>query len=128
MGNQLPLLQVRLLGKESVTYGDTSILGGKNSITKAMKLFLILLYYGKEGIARNTLMENLYGRELLADTANNLRVTMHRLKKMLTEAGLPEYEYITVKNGVYYWDSPMETVVDVHVFRDLITRAESEPE
>ena len=124
--DHLPVLQVRLFGIERITYGDTPVLYGRNSITKAMKLLLILLFNGKDGITRNKLMEDLYGRGELADASNNLRVTVHRLKKLLIDAGLPEYEYIVVKGGIYYWDSPMETVVDVNVFKDLIAKAEKE--
>lgn len=116
----LPVLQVRLFGKERITYGDTPILHGRNSISKAMKLLLILLYYGSEGIPRNRLIENLYGREEMADVSNNLRVTIHRLKKMLIDAGLPEHEYILYKGGFYFWNSPIETIVDTDVFRGLI--------
>ena len=76
--DHLPVLQVRLFGIERITYGDTPILYGRNSITKAMKLLLILLFNGKDGITRNKLMEDLYGREELADASNNLRVTVHR--------------------------------------------------
>ena len=126
MEKKLPLLYVRLFGKEKITYGDTPILCSRNSITKAMKLLLILLYSGSAGITRNRLMEDLYGREELSDASNNLRVTIHRLKKMLVEAGLPEHEYIVSSNGIFYWDSPMETVVDVDVFKKLITHADYE--
>ncbi len=126
MDRNLPVLRVRLFGKEKITYGDTPILYGRNSITKAMKLLLILLYCGKEGITRNKLLEDLYGREELSDAANNLRVTIHRLKKMLYDAGLPEYEYIVAKGGLYYWDSPMETTVDAIVFRNMIAKAKEE--
>ena len=126
MDKSFPILQVRLFGKERITYGDTPILYGRNSITKAMKLLLILLYCGREGITRNKLLEDLYGREELSDSANNLRVTIHRLKKMLLDAGLPDYEYIVSKGGLYYWDSPMETIVDAIVFKNLIMDAEEE--
>lgn len=123
MAKELPVLHVRLFGAERITYGETPILYGRNSVTKAMKLLLILLFNGAEGITRNKLMEDLYGREELADSANNLRVTIHRLKKILTDAGLPEYEYIVVKGGKYYWNSPMKTEVDVYVFKELIEQA-----
>lgn len=128
MDKSLPLLRVQLFGKEKITYGDEPILYGRNSITKAMKLLLILLHSGKDGITRNKLLEDLYGREELANSANNLRVTVHRLKKMLVEAGLPEYEYILLRKGVYYWDSPMETVVDTNAFKELLLKAETEPD
>lgn len=123
---QLPILKVRLFGTERITYDDTPIFYGRNSITKAMKLLLILLYSGSEGINRNKLLDDLFGREELSNASNNLRVTMHRLKKMLEEAGLPEYEYIVSRDGVYYWDSPFETEVDVVIFKELIGAAEEE--
>ena len=120
----LPLLHVRMFGKERITYGNEQIIFGRNSITKAMKLLLIILHYGKEGIARNRLLESLYDREELSNISNNFRVTLHRLKKMLTEAGLPEHEYIVSKDGYFYWDSPMETVVDTVVFKEKIKEAD----
>ena len=98
MGMNLPILQAQLFGKEKIIYGDTYILNGKNMITKAMKLLLILLYYGKQGIERGRLIENLYGNEEIADVANNLRVTMHRLKKILEKVGIPEIDFEIMAN------------------------------
>ena len=126
MRDQLPGLYVQMFGKEKITYGGKSIILGKNSLTKAMKLLLILLHSSEEGIARQRLLEDLFGREELADASNNLRVTLFRLKKMLISSGLPEHEYIVTKNGKFYWDSPMETTVDVLVFKQLIEKAEKE--
>ena len=65
-------------------------------------------------------MEDLFGREELSNVANNLRVTVHRLKKMLAEAGLPEYDYVKIENGFYRWNSPMHVYVDVADFLDLL--------
>lgn len=126
MKQTLPLLQVRLFGKEKLLYGDTPILFGRNTITKALKLLLILLHSGKEGVTRNKLLEDLYGREEMVNVANNLRVTVHRLKKMLVEAGLPEHEYIVSKGGIFYWDSPMEVVVDTDLFKKRLAQAKEE--
>lgn len=123
MDNKLPLLRVRMFVKERITYGNEQIIFGRNSITKAMKLLLILLHYGKEGIARNRLLQDLYDREELSNVSNNFRVTLHRLKKMLVDAGLPEYEYIVSKDGYFYWDSPMEIELDTEVFKDKISAA-----
>ena len=33
--------------------------------------------------------------------ANNLRVTAHRLKKIIVDAGLPSHDYINIKKGIY---------------------------
>ena len=72
-----------MFGNERITYGDMPILLGKYSVTKATKLLLILLHSGEDGIARNRLLDDLYGRHELENVSNNLRVTLHRLKKML---------------------------------------------
>ena len=120
------VLQVQMLGVFNVKYGDKPLSLGRNAATKAMKLLQILLYHVGEGIAREELLEMLYGREELSDAANNLRVTVHRLKKLLIDAGLPEYDYITIKKGIYQWDSPMEVSVDVLEMSRLIENADNE--
>ena len=80
-------------------YGNQPISFGKNTTTKAMKLLQILLYHGEQGISREKLLNALYVREELADASNNLRVTVHRLKKIIVDAGLPADEYIHIKKG-----------------------------
>lgn len=117
-------LKVKMFGKAEIIYRGTDILSNRHTATKAIRLLLILLYHGEEGIARTRLLEELYGREDMADSANNLRVTVHRLKKMLEEAGLPAYDYIMTKGGVYRWNAPIETIVDAHEFQRLLEEAE----
>ncbi len=123
---KLPVLKVHMLGGFSMEYGDKPISFRRNTATKSMKLLQILLHCGEGGIARGKLLESLYGREELADVANNLRVTSHRLKKMLVDAGLPEYDYIQIKSGIYRWSSPMEVEVDVHAFSNLVNSSKTE--
>lgn len=125
MNEKLAELEVHMLGDFSVMYGEQPISFGKNTTTKAMKLLQILLYYGEQGIAREKLLSALYGRDELADAANNLRVTVHRLKKMIVEAGLPEAEYVNIKKGIYSWQAPMETEVDARVFAALYKEVEA---
>ena len=105
MDNQLPELKVNMLGRFSITYGEQPITFKRNSATKAVKLLQILLHSslvedrGSTGIPRAQLLDDLFGREELANVGNNLRVTVFRLRKMLIEAGLPEYEYIVKESG-----------------------------
>ena len=122
----LPVLKVQMLGGLSLMYGDEPISFSRNTMTKAMKLLQILLYYGEKGISRHKLIENLYKVEELADAPNSLRVTSYRLKKLLVHIGLPEYNYIRISKGIYYWNGPMKTEVDVHNFFELIQEAEAE--
>ena len=117
------MLKVQTFGSLEITYGDTPILLGKHSVTKAMKLLIILINCGSQGIARNKLLSLLFENEELSNAANSLRVTSHRLKKTLTEVGFPEHEYITTKGGFYYWDCPMKVYVDAREFEKLIAKA-----
>ncbi len=122
MENNYPILKVHMLGGFYVTYGGSPVSFGRNSMTKVFKLLQLLLYYKDNGIAREQLIENIYGRGELADVSNNLRVTVHRLKKILTEAGLPEHDYVHIKKGIYQWDSPMDVEIDAFVFADLVSK------
>lgn len=119
MNEKLPILNVHMLGDFSVMYGNQPISFGKNTTTKAMKLLQILLYHGEQGISREKLLNALYVREELADASNNLRVTVHRLKKIIVDAGLPADEHIHIKKGIYSWQAPMRVEVDVKRFVSL---------
>ncbi len=112
-----------MLGRFSVTWGDKVIAFKRTTSTKVLQLFQILLYTKETGIQRTRLLDYLYSRDELADMANNLRVTSHRLKKMLVDAGMPEYDYIQIKKGIYKWNSPMEVEVDALKFAKLIEQA-----
>ena len=125
MNEKTAILNVRMLGDFSITYEGRQVSFGKNTATKAMKLLQILIYYGEQGIAREKLLNALYVREELADAANNLRVTAHRLKKMIIDAGLPEYDYIVIKKGIYRWNAPVPTVVDARKFQELYEEAQN---
>ena len=124
MEKALPILRVQLFGRGEITYDSRPILSGRGSVTKVMKLWLILLYHGEEGIAKNKLLEALYGREDLLNEANSLRVNIYRLKKLLLEEGLPEYDYIVMEKGKYYWRSPMITEVDSTRFAEYMRQAD----
>ena len=121
MGKEIPELKIYMLGRFAVTCGDQPISFRQNPGTKAMKLLQLLLHStyaanngeGYRGISRTRLLEDLFGREELSNAANNLRVTAHRLRRILTEAGLPDYDYIKIEDGFYRWESPMPVWLDV---------------
>lgn len=117
-------INIHILGNFSITYGENLISFGLDNTMKPMKLLQLLLYQGSRGIAREKLLEDMYGREEYANVATNLRVTVHRLRRMLEESGLPPHDYIQISKGIYRWDAPVETEVDAAVFLELLRRAE----
>lgn len=132
MDRDLPELKVYMLGRFSMAWGDHPVSFKRNTATKAVRLLQILLHRSlcgegnQDGIPRTELIEDLFGREELSNVANNLRVTVHRLKKMLVDAGLPEYDYVKTEDGYYRWNSPMKLSLDVADFLDTLKRAERE--
>lgn len=133
MDRELPELKVYMLGRFSMVWGEQTLTFRRNTATKAMKLLQLLLHAsfcgrGQAGIPRAELLEDLYGREELSNAANTLRVTVHRLKKMLADAGLPEYDYVKTEDGVYRWNSPMKVWLDAAEFQETLEQADREEE
>lgn len=126
MEKEMLTLKVQMLGGFSMMWGDKPLTFSRTSTTKAMKLLQILLYHSEQGISRNKLIEYLYGRDEMADAANSLRVTVHRMKKMLVDIGLPEYNYVKISKGIYRWDAPMKTELDIFQFEKMLEEAEKE--
>lgn len=125
MSEKQPVLEVQAFGKFSMKYGEKYITKGKGKATKTLKLVQLLVCNHEHGISRGKLLETLYGDEDLSDAANNLRVTAFRLKKMLVNEGLPPYEYIQIKNGMYQWNCPMPMEIDAENFMELCEQAEA---
>lgn len=136
MSEETTELKVYMLGRFAVSYRGQAVSFKQNAGTKAMKLLQILLHgtlaqntgEGYKGIARSRLLEELFGREELSNAANNLRVTVHRLRKILADVGLPEYDYIEIEDGFYRWASPMKVWLDVADFQQKVVQAGEEPD
>ncbi|MCM1025244.1 MAG: winged helix-turn-helix domain-containing protein [Roseburia sp.] len=120
------ILYVNMLGLFSMQYQGKDAAPEKNTKKKTMQLLQILLYHRKKGITREKLLNALYGRCNVENPANNLKVVTYYLRRKLIEAGLPEWNYIENKKGIYYWNSPMPVQLDAEAFEDLIQRARLE--
>ena len=86
-------LKVNMMGNVQISYNDKPIVLGGVLSGKVLMLFLILLYYGEEGVGRDDLLDMLYGNGEYANPANNLRAIVFRLRKVLKDM-LPPHEYI----------------------------------
>lgn len=124
MKDNLPILEIKALGGFSMRYGEKTISIGSGKSTKAVKLLQILVCSEGRTVSRERLLDMLYGNEDITDAANNLRVTTFRLKKMLVTAGLPQYDYIQIKSGMYSFAAPMEVVLDADGFVSLCDQAD----
>lgn len=124
------MLYAKLFGNFQIFIGggtkdSTEILSGKSSSSRCLKLLQIMLAHAGEGISRVSLLEYLYGKEEISNPSNNLRVTMHRLRSQLREAGLPKSEYFLLNRatGIYRWDERIQVKTDVQTFEDELESA-----
>ena len=113
-------LSVQMLGDFAMTYQGKIIQTGRNQTTKVLQLLQLLLYAGSQGLTRLQLMERLYDSEMEGDRANNLRVTVFHLRKLLAGTELPKEQYISTENGRYRFASSFPVEVDVVHFEELL--------
>ncbi len=122
------VLKVRMFGGFQMSYRGEKFQIGKKQTAKAVRLFQMLLHAGPAGIAREQLLEDLFGHEAETDLANNLNVTVHYLRKQLKASRLPEGEYILIKGGRYHFDAHCPVEVDALVFASLLEQAKGKKE
>lgn len=121
------VLKVRMLGAFEMSYNGEEISFERNTTTKTNQLLQILLWAGKEGIAREELLYRLFGREEITNPSNSLRAIVFRLRKLLAETGLPELEeYIYIKSGKYRFTSDIPVELDIKEFEELVRQALSQ--
>ena len=116
-------IYVKMFGGFSMEYQGKIISLERNSTTKTNQLLQILFCAGERGIARETLMEQLFGRDEITDPATSLRATVYRLRKCLKTEGFPEDDYVIIKSGQYRWTSEIPTELDVNQFETQANNA-----
>ena len=120
------VLRVQMFGGFSMHYGDEIITMNKAGSSKSVRLLQMLLLSLESGIAKNELMDNLYGWNEKTDTANsnrNLNNLIYRLKGQLIACGLPEDEYVALNEGMCSFKSSICLELDTQQFEALIRQA-----
>lgn len=118
------ILYVQMLGGFQMTWGGEPLKLSIGSATKIMQFLQIILLSGRKGITREQLVKYLSEGQELSNPANSLRVTHYRLRKILTDSGLPACNYIQIEKGIYYWNYEIPLKTDVCEFEELLKRAD----
>lgn len=114
-------LKITMLGDFSIAYNGVPLKLERTNTTKAMQALQVLIYYGEAGLPRNVFMDTLYSRDdNITDPANNLKVTVSNLRRLLARAGLPDSTTIQFQSGSYYWKSDLPMELDIAVFQQQI--------
>lgn len=91
------VLKVKFMSGFELSYGQQAIATAKEMSSKARQLLAALLFYNQTGISREKIINNLYQNED-SDAANSFKALTFRLRRKLTQCGLPEGDYIVVKD------------------------------
>lgn len=120
------VLKVQMFGGFSMFYGNEVIIMHKIGNSKSVRLLQMLLLSLEGGIAKNELLDNLYGWNEKAEVGNrnrNLNNLIYRLKGQLTSCGLPEDEYVELSEGRCCFKSRVPLELDTRKFEELIEEA-----
>lgn len=120
------VLCVQMFGKFSMHYGGRTIAFRKMENAKTIRLLQMLLISGKAGIAKSELADELYGWDestTVRNRSKNLNKLIYRLREQLTVYGLPEEEYVTVRDGICRFESSFPVSLDTAEFEALCQEA-----
>ena len=112
------VLDVKLLGGLTITHDGAPFSIERNTTTKVSQLLEMLLYY-RSGLPRTQVQYNLFVGENVTNASNSLRALVFRLRKALSQAGLPDDDYVVIKKGIYSFTDNYEVKVDALVFEDM---------
>lgn len=120
------ILRVQMLGGFSMYYGGEPIAMNRMENSKSVRLLQILFLSLHSGIAKNELIEALYGWNEKTDASGrnrNLNNLIYRLKKQLVSCGLPEDEYVVLNEGICCYKGRLIPEIDILKFEELTKRA-----
>lgn len=121
------VLKVRMLGEFSMTWENKEICSGsKAADAQFTRLLQLLLHYRKDGIERTKLQSLLFDDSNSEDVHHLLRTVIYNTRKKLEKSGLPDANYITFRDGRYFWADEIPVEIDTEVFESLCAEAANE--
>ena len=124
---QADVLQVRTLGRFSISWHDTVIVGGSNyNESQFVYLMQIILHAGKNGVSHSDLEEVLFEAREISNVRHATQSIIYNAKKRLRQAGLPDVNFIEQRNGIFYWTDKIPVCEDAAVFEALCEKAKEE--
>lgn len=129
MAIQDRVLRIQMLGGFSMYYGEEALTLNKAGNSKSVRLLQMLLLSLQSGIPKGELIDCLYGWNEKNDAGNrnkNLNNLIYRLKGQLISCGLPDEEYVEIREGVCYFTSNVPLILDIQQFERTVKMAEEE--
>lgn len=120
------VLRIQMFGGFAMYYGGNPVTLNKAGSSKSVRLLQMLLLSLHSGIAKNELIDSLYGWNEKGDAANrnkNLNNLIYRLKGQLVSCGLPEDEYVEIEEGTCFFRSRIPLELDTQRFEETVKLA-----
>lgn len=120
------VLRVQMLGRFAMHLGDAPVVLNKAVGAKSIRLLQMLFLSGRGGISKKELIDGLYGWSDGGDSANhnkNLNNLLYRLRSQLVASGLPDEEYVEIRDGVCSWKSSFPLSLDTAEFESRVREA-----
>ena len=112
-----PILQIRMLGGCSLTYGDKTISDVNYHQKKPWMLLAYLITCRSQEIPVDELINLLYPGEQGSRPTGALKTLVYRVREMLEELGLPDSrDMILVTRGTYAWNAGAPIQLDTDLF------------
>ncbi len=121
-------LQVQMFGGFAMRYEGKPVLLNKMESSKAVRLLQMLFLAGPKGIAKNEIIDSLYGWDEQMDAVSrnrNLNNVIYRLKGILSSVGLPKGTYVEITDGICRWNDLVPVETDVSRFEEIVKRAKN---
>lgn len=123
------IFEVQMFGGFSMRYGNETVVMNKAGSSKSLRLLQMLLLSMPEGLSKSEIMDNLYSWNEKTDAANrnkNLNNLIYRLKGQLAAGGLPEGDYVEIREGRCCFKDEIPLKMDVLEFEKTIDLAKKE--
>lgn len=126
MSTSKSVLDVRMLGGFEMSLDGNPVVLNTGVATKATQVLQYIIHSYPAPTPAAVLVQKIFGTDEIINPRNNMKVTISQLRKLLSAAGLPGNKYISISNGSYYWNCPVQLRVDTHDFLHLLKLAKAE--
>ncbi len=121
-----PILQIRMLGGFSLTYGEKTISDASYHLKKPWMLLAYLITFRSQEIPLEELINLLYPGEEGSRPTGALKTLVYRVREMLEELGLPDSrDMILVTRRSYAWNAGAPLQLDTDLFELACQRSGS---
>jgi DNA-binding SARP family transcriptional activator len=122
----LPIVRVEMLNGFNVYRGDARISDGEWGGSLPQMLLKTIITRGGKKIPKEIIMEELWPGATKSSSETNLKVNLHRLRKILEPSMKKEIgsSYVQLKDNLISLDEELFDI-DIVKFRNLITEADS---